>query len=158
MKNLEELLGRWEQTRLLEEISDHDRKVAVASCLETQRVVNESTSSPTEHIMLWKRLSIPITLRVFSSTNNLFYGENYDNLAEHRSNFQILKVKYDFADENRMDSLYSSQELAKQTEEVARFSAAVTLELNEMFGDVSRNNKISFNGFMPTEVGFLVYV
>ena len=157
MEKLEELLSRWEQTMLLEGISDHDRKVAVASCLETVRVQNESTESGTESIQLWKRLSIPIALRVFSSTNNLFYGENYDNLSEHRSNFQILKTKYNLSDENRMDNLYNSEELAKQAEEVAKFAAAVTLELNEIFRDMPQSSRINFNGFMPTKVGFIVY-
>ena len=149
MQTLEELTSRWEKTRLLEGISDYDRKVAVVSCLETQRVHNEQGES-TE---LWARISIPVTLRVFSATKNLFVGENFENLAEHKSNFHVLKTKYEFVEEGR-----SSQGIAKQAEEISKFCSSVALELDEIFRDVPRHSRINFNGFMPTKVGFIVYV
>ena len=147
--NLDELLGRWSDTGLLEAVGE-GRKLTVASCLETQCELNEARASKQ-----WRRLSIPIVVKVFSSTEKMFAGENYRSLERVcRPKFHILNAKYD-PKKPIHPGRYSMDELDEESEVMANFSQAVVLELNEMFKDAQE--PIKFSGFEPTDFGFVFY-
>lgn len=145
-----ELLERWQNTGLLEGIDSLDRKFAVATCIQAQINLNQSESEKDTDSQ-WKRVSIPAVRRIFASTRNLFVNEDFDNLNEHKANYQILKTKYNLGD-CTVDGQHSLQ---KEAEGLAKFCDAVVLELNEMFRDIPRK-QLAFYGFKPTEAGFMI--
>ena len=144
-----ELLERWESTGLLRGIESQDRKFAVASCMQAQMNMNNSYAKDNINPQ-WVRISIPTVRRVFTNTRNLFVNEDFDNLNEHKANYQILKTKFG----NNVETV-RPQDLAFEADAVAKFSEEVVLELNEMFRDIPKK-QLTFYGFKPTETGMMI--
>jgi hypothetical protein len=132
-------MEQWEETGLLKNFGS-DKKESIAGCLQAQLTFNESKDDlpPT-----FRRLSIPLVIRVFSESK-AFQRNNfslpYKQEGEPKTLMFHAKLKEFNYDEHTKVNL---DEEAKHSADLAK---AMTIELDEAFGD-SKNMDVEFLGF-----------
>jgi hypothetical protein len=143
-----EIIANWENCRILDGIKDESRKFAVMTCLEVQRKINKLYDCNSR----WQRCSISIIRRVFAETKNLFINENFMDVCEFKTDYRLLKTKFE------VPQLMSWQVefcLDTEAEMILNFSEKAVEELNEMFKDTQ--GKIKFGGLRFTDDGIILY-
>ncbi|RDJ35664.1 MAG: hypothetical protein DWQ19_12665 [Crenarchaeota archaeon] len=127
--NIEEIVEKWEKTKLLEHCSSKEN---LAACLESQRLMNERAKNMSAK---FKRISIPLTYRVFSyPANNVFTNYFNENTI---FNAYMLKTKF---------NLSENESLNMEVSYVEQLANDLKVELEEMFKD-NFQGQIQFDGF-----------
>jgi len=127
---LEKIISNWAETGLTETFEE---KEPISLCLQSQFEFNET---PQAGEAKFKRLSIPLVVRVFSESkafkNNYFC--NY---------FESKRPEYIFFRAS-LDETFSS--LEEEAEAVTNLAADMTKEIDEAFFD-RREAEVIFHGF-----------
>jgi hypothetical protein len=132
-------ISDWEQSGLLQNFSPN-KKESIAGCLQAQLTFNESKDDlPTT----FRRLSIPLVIRVFSESkaferNN--FSLPYKEEGEPKTLMFHSKLKeFNYDGQVRVNL----DEEAKHSADLAK---SIKIELDEAFGD-SKNMDVEFLGF-----------
>lgn len=129
--DLNQIKENWEKTGLLEPYQG-DEALSLATCLESQRKMNETLDD-----IEFKRVSLPLVRRIYSESKAVERNHfiNYFENTVYHNNY-IFKNKFPKIDGS----------LEEQTEATAALASKMAKEIDVLFAD-QRNSKISFNGF-----------
>ncbi len=153
---LEDITDRWYKTGLLSEAGqpDSEKAMCMATCLETQRRLNEEINSDSEedngswtNLCLWKRNNIPLIVRLFR-TCEAFKRNAFVNFFEDISMQSMLVFKTRFSPPTPVEGQPHS--LAAEAAYSEEFSKGISRELETTFRD-RRNGEIIFRGFTMLE-------
>jgi hypothetical protein len=143
---LEQIIAKWQQTGLLQEYGNgSEMGYCLATCLETQRILNEQMEDVDNlSICMWKRNNIPLIIRLFRQCE-AFKRNSFVNFFEDIAMPSMLsfKTKFNPNDTKGPNGQHSIDKEAKYSEE---FSKGIGREIETAFRD-RRNSEIIFRGF-----------